>query len=245
MTTEPLREPMRAMEDTTARIAFTRAGALRGVRRSLPLVVSVFAVGVVFGVLARQAGLTPPQALLMSALVFAGASQFVALGLWALPLPIAAIVLTTLVVNLRHLLMGAALRPWFRRLSPLRAYGSVFFMVDESWALTMSELTAGGDDGAFMLGAGLALFGSWLAATLLGVTLGGVLRDPASLGLDFAFTAAFIALLTGMWKGHSNLLPWATAALVALAAAHWLPGKWYILLGGLAGSLVGALHHDA
>lgn len=246
MTSEPLRmaeEAPRAGEahGASARVAFTRAGALRGARRSLPLVVSVFAVGVVFGVLARQAGLGVLEALLMSGLVFAGASQFVALGLWAASLPIAAIVLTTLVVNLRHLLMGAALRPWYRRLSAPQAYGSVFFMVDESWALMMSELAEGREDGAFLLGAGLALFGSWLAATLVGVTLGGVLRDPASLGLDFAFTAAFIALLAGMWKGRSNLLPWAVAAVVALAAAHWLPGKWYILLGGLAGSLVGAL----
>jgi 4-azaleucine resistance transporter AzlC len=236
--------PLATTEHTAERLAFTRGGALRGARRALPLVVSVFAVGVVYGVLARQAGLNLAEAMLMSAFVFAGASQFVALSLWALPLPVIAIVLTTLIVNLRHLLMGAALRPWFRRLSAPRAYGSVYFMVDESWALTMGELASGGEDGAFLLGAGLALFGSWLAATLVGVTLGGVLRDPTSFGLDFAFTAAFIALLAGMWKGRSNLLPWATAAAVALTAAHWLPGKWYILLGGLAGSLVGALRHD-
>ena len=237
-------EPIASEEQGARDLAFTRAGALRGARRALPLVVSVFAVGVVFGVLARQARLDVPQALLMSTLVFAGASQIVALGFWATPLPIVAIVLTTLVVNLRHVLMGASLRPWYRRLNPLKAYSSVFFMVDESWALAMGELTAGREDGAFMFGAGVALFGSWLLATLVGVTLGAVLRDPASLGLDFAFTAAFIALLTGMWKGRSDLLPWTTAAVVALAAAHWLPGKWYIVLGGVAGSLMGALRHE-
>ncbi len=231
-------------EQETARISFTTAGALRGARKALPLVVSVFAVGVVFGVLARQAGLSPAESLLMSALVFAGASQFVALSLWTTPLPVAVIVLTTLVVNLRHLLMGASLRPWFSRLSPFKAYGSAFFMVDESWALTMGDLTSGGRDTAFLLGSGAALFGSWVSATLVGVTAGAVLRDPAQWGLDFAITAAFIALLVGMWKGRSDLLPWTAAAVVALAASHWLPGKWYILLGAIAGSVMGVVRRE-
>jgi 4-azaleucine resistance transporter AzlC len=237
------------MAFTTARAAdeeattFTRSGAWRGARRTLPLVVSVFAVGVVFGALARQAGLSLLESLLMSGLVFAGASQFVALGLWAAPLPVATIVLTTLVVNLRHLLMGAALRPRLAQLSPLKAYGSVFFMSDESWALATGDFAAGRRDAAFLLGSGLALFCSWLGATLIGSVAGAWLGDPARWGLDFAFTAAFVALLAGMWKGKADVLPWALAAAVALAAAHWLPGKWYILLGGLAGSIAGAVRH--
>src|SRR5437867_3427060 len=97
-------------------ITFSPSGALKGMRRSLPLVVSDFAIGIAFGVLARQARLSLMQALLMSGLVFAGGAQFVALSLWMAPLPVAAIVLTTLVVNVRYLLMGAALRPWFDRL---------------------------------------------------------------------------------------------------------------------------------
>jgi 4-azaleucine resistance transporter AzlC len=192
-------------------------------------------------VLARQAGLSPLEATLMSGLVFAGAAQFVALGLWTVPLPVVAIVLTTLVVNLRHVLMGASLRPWFARLSARKAYGSVYFMVDESWALTMRELAAGGRDVAFLLGSGLLLFGAWLASTLAGQLLGAVVRDPARWGLDFAFTAAFVALLVSMWRGRSDLVPWLVAAAVAVAAAHWIPGKWYILLGGIAGSLAGAM----
>ena len=105
-----------ARAPVNAVVTFTRAGALAGARRTVPLGVSAFAVGAVFGVLARQAGLGLPEALLMSALVFAGSAQFVALGLWATPLPVLAIVLTTLVVNLRHVLMGAALRSWLARL---------------------------------------------------------------------------------------------------------------------------------
>ncbi len=224
-------------------MTFTLAGVKRGVRRALPLAVSVFTVGLVFGVLARQARLSGVEATLMSALVFAGASQFVALSLWLImPFPVIAIILTTLVVNLRHLLMGASLRPWFARLPGFTAYCSVFFMVDESWALTMGEFSAGERDAAFLLGSGGLLFVAWVASSVVGQIAGSSIQNPAQWGLDFAFTAVFIALLAGMWRGRSHFLPWAVAAGTALAAYHWLPGEWYIVLGGLAGSLTGAIY---
>ncbi len=226
-------------------VSFTLSGALEGARRCLPIVVSGFAIGLVFGVLARQAGIGAVETVLMSALVFSGAAQFVVLGLWAAPLPVATIALTTLVVGLRHLLMGAALSPWFSKLGRLKAYGSVFFMADENWALSMGEFSKGRRDAAFLLGGGLAMFVSWTSATLIGRTIGGALRDPSRWGLDFAFTAVFLALLVGMWRGRSDLLPWAVAAVVAVAAHAWLPGQWYILLGGLAGSIAGAVRSEA
>jgi 4-azaleucine resistance transporter AzlC len=224
-------------------MTFTLSGALAGARQAVPLAASVFIYGTVFGVLARQAGLGITEALLMSGLVSAGASQFTALGLWTAPLPVLAIVLTTLVVNLRHLLMGAALRPWFSRLPPLKAYGSLFFMGDESWALALREFARGGRAGAFLIGGGLALFITWFTATFFGWALGAALGDPAIWGLDFAFPAVFAALLVGMWKGKSDIVPWGVAAIVAVMVAQWLPGKWYIVLGGLAGSLAGAARH--
>jgi 4-azaleucine resistance transporter AzlC len=227
---------------TSDNITFTLSGALLGARRTIPLAISGFTIGFVFGVLAQQAKLSVVDALLMSGLVYAGASQFVALSLWTtMPFPAITIILTTFVVNMRHLLMGASLRPWFARLPLWKAYISVFFMVDESWALTMSDFAAGGHDAAFLLGSGLTLFVAWVSSTVIGRTVGTIIQDPAQWGLDFAFTAVFIALLVGMWKGKSNLLPWTVAAIVAIAAAHWLPGKWYILLGGIAGSVVGAM----
>ena len=76
---------------------------------------------------------------------------------------------------------------------------------------------------------------------MFGRTAGAALHTPAQWGLDFAFTAVFVALLAGMWRGRSSLVPWIAAAAVAVAAAHWLPGNWYILLGGLAGSLIGGV----
>src|SRR5262245_52970606 len=112
-----------AIRDTEARVdapaeamTFTPVGLLTGIRRTLPLSASSLAYGLGFGVLARQAGLNLAEVALMSSLVCAGAAQFVVLGLWAMPLPVVGIILATTIVNLRHLLLGAALRPWLGRL---------------------------------------------------------------------------------------------------------------------------------
>lgn len=222
---------------------FTAAGMLTGARQCLPLAISVFAYGIDFGVLARQAKLSGLEAILMSALVNAGAAQLVILSLWTMPLPILTIILTTLVVNARYLLMGAALRPWFSQLSRLKTYSTLFFLGDENWALATYAFKKGERDAAFLLGGGLLTFVTWVGSTVVGLMAGSLAQNPARWGLDFAFTAVFLALLVGVWKGKSDLLPWGVAAIVAVAAAHWLPGKWYILLGGLVGSALGGLWH--
>lgn len=223
-------------------VRFDRRGLLEGARESWPIALGVFTYGLVFGLLARQAGLGAAGALSMSAFVFAGASQFVALGLWGPDLPFTGIVVTTLVVNLRHVLMGAALGPWFSRLTPLQAYGSLFFMNDESWALTLSRAGRGGEiNGAYLLGSGLTVYAAWLSATLAGRLAVAGLDDPARWGLDFAFTAVFLSLLLGLRRGRSDLLPWLVAAAVSYFTSRTLPGKWHILAGALAGSLAAAL----
>jgi 4-azaleucine resistance transporter AzlC len=222
-------------------VTFTRRGFGRGFRLCLSLGLSVAAYGVVYGVLARQAGVTPVETMLTSLFVFAGASQLVVLDLWSPTLPMATIILTVLVVNLRHVLMGAAMRDWLACLPPRTAYGTLYFMTDESWALSLREMGSGGKDAGFFLGAGLCIYLCWFSATCIGLFAGSAVSDPARWGLDFAFTGVFLALLVGLWKGKSDLLPWGVAGLAALAAYHLLPGKWYIICGGLAGGLCGAL----
>jgi 4-azaleucine resistance transporter AzlC len=212
-----------------------------GMRESVPVALSVFAYGLVFGVLGRQTGLSVGETVLMSIMVFAGSAEFVALGMWATPIPIAGIVITTLVVNLRHVLMGAVLSPHLRSLPRPLAYAAAFLLTDESWALTMGAVGKGRGSAGYFIGSGLTIYMAWVGATAVGRLLGGTIRDPAHWGLDFAFTTVVIALLAGMWKGKSDALPWAVAAGVAVATHAVLPGKWYIVLGGGFGSVVGAL----
>ncbi len=221
----------------TEALEFSRDGLRAGFVTCVPVALGVGAYGLVFGVLAREAGLSVVTAVAMSATVLAGAAQLVAVGLWEWPIPVVAVVGTTLVVNLRYLLMGASLRPWFIHLSSRRAYVSLFFMADENWALTITDLRAGNGRGAFLLGSGLAIWFFWVVATAIGAVAGGRIGNPETYGLDFVLTAIFLALLVGFWEGGESLAPWMAAALVAVIAELALPGRWYILAGGLAASL--------
>ena len=80
---------------------------------------------------------------------------------------------------------------------------------------------------------------SWAGSTLLGRLAGAFIDDPTRYGLDFAFTATFLVLLLGMWKGKTDIVPWAVAAASAILTAKLVPGNWYIIVGGLLGSLAG------
>ncbi len=225
-------------------VVFTSKGISQGFVKCIPLGIGVFAYGLVFGMLAVQVGMTLFQAQLMSLMVFAGASQLMALDLWSSELPVLTLVLTTFVVNLRHILMGASLRDWMIRIGPAKSYTSLFFMTDESWAISVREMGTGKKDAAFLLGAGLCIYFFWNFSTFLGFLMScwveRYIADPSVLGLDFAFTAVFIALLTFFWKGPAQIPAWLTAGITAWITFLLLPGKWYIVLGGLAGGLAGA-----
>jgi 4-azaleucine resistance transporter AzlC len=226
-------------------LRFSVGGLRDGFIECVPIALGVAGYGVVFGVLARQAGLSVAEAAFMSATVLAGAAQLIVIELWETPIPVIAVIGTTLIVNLRYVLMGAALRPWFSQLTPLKAYGSVFFTADENWALTMGKLKSGSQQGAYLLGSGLAIWSFWIVATVVGAIAGGVIGEPSQYGLDFVLTAVFIAIAVELWDGKSRLLPWITAFGIAVLGAQYLPGRWYILLGGFAGSFVEVIRFDS
>lgn len=217
-----------------------RADILHGLRLGLPVAISVAAYGVVWGVLAGQAGMSVVEVAAMSAFVFAGASQFVALEMWAPVPPVWSLIAATLAVNLRFVLMTATLRPLFGHLPRSAALWRMHLIADENWAVGMAERAKGGNGATVMVAGGLLLYVTWLSTTLSGRILGAGLDDPARWGLDFAFIAVFLALLVGLWRGIGDLLPWIVAGGVAAATSLLIPGKWYIICGGLAGSLVGA-----
>ncbi|WP_436347341.1 AzlC family ABC transporter permease [Natronorubrum sp. FCH18a] len=225
-------------------VAFDWEGIRAGFLTGIPIAVGVGGYGIAFGVLANQAGLSVAEAALMSATVLAGASQIIAVELWADPIPIAAIVATTFAVNLRYSLMGAALQPWFRHLSPTQIYGSLVMMADENWALTMRELKSGSGRGAFLLGSGIVLWLFWVGSTILGVLAGESVGDPDQYGFDFILAAVFVALAAELWEGRSTLVPWLVALGTSVVTANVLPGRWYILVGGLAAAAVEVMRHD-
>src|SRR5690606_37310621 len=151
-----------------------------------------------YGVLAAQAGLSPWEAGAMSLLVYAGASQFIAVGMLAADAGLAAVAATTFLVNLRHLLMSAALSPYFHRVRrPLLTVLS-FFVTDESFAVSSTVFAERGrGDAGWFAGLAVTAYGSWLAASVAGALAGGAVDIPAAFGLDFALTGMFIGLLDG------------------------------------------------
>ena len=226
----------------TGPVVFTLAGVLRGARKGAPILAGLVPFAIVTGVTSQGAGLTLAEATLMSAFVYAGASQLVALAVWAHPPPLLAVTFAAFVVNLRLALMGPVLSPRLDRLRGWQLWGSLFMMTDQSWAMSVAEMNKGGRDAGFLFGTGFSMWIMWVMGTAAGFLVGAQLRPPPGHPLFFAALAAFVAMLAGMWRGRSDLLPWLVAAAVSILTARLLPGTfWYIVVGALAGSITGAL----
>jgi len=224
------------MTVSTSALAAFREGILR----CLPAALGVFAYGLVFGALTRTAGLGLGEAAAMSAIVFSGSAQFVALGLWTLPPPTATLALATLLINFRFFLMAATMTRVLRGWPLVRALPAMFWVTDENWAVTM----AAGERprwGAFFLGTGFTLYVTWLATTVVGNALGSVIADPKAWGLDFAFPAMFLALAVGLARKAPAPTVWIASAAAALLADRLIGGNAPVLVGGLAGAAVAAL----
>lgn len=225
-------------------VTFTREGVVTGVRVVAPMAVSVAVYGVVFGVLARQVGMTLAETALMNLIVFAGAAQLAALDSWVYPLPILTLVITVVLVNMRLIMLGAALRPWLRTLPGRIVYPMMYTLNDEAWAVVMTRYRRGERDAGVLLGSNLAVFLAWNVAVVAGHLLGSGVGDPTALGLDFAFTAVFAAMLFGGYRSRYDLVPWAVSGLVAWLVWWLLPGTWYVIAGGLAGFAIAFLRSE-
>jgi 4-azaleucine resistance transporter AzlC len=222
------------------RVVFTRAGMLRGAWRGVPLLLGTIPFGLVVGVIADGRGLTLAETVLMSAVVYAGASQLLALELWTNPPDIAAVALAALVVNIRMVPIGPALSFWLDALRGWRLWGSLFLTVDHSFALSVTEHRQGGRDAGFLFGLGVLTWVGWLISTALGHAMSTLVALPRDHPLFYAATATFVAILVPLWRGwRQDVPPWLAAAGVALGAqALRLPPPVPLLAGALAGALL-------
>jgi 4-azaleucine resistance transporter AzlC len=212
----------------------------RGLWATMPLGPGVVAFGLLYGVMARQVGFAPWEALVMSLVVFAGSAQFTALGMWgaagAIP-----IILTTLIINLRHLLMGASVAPYLRERRPLWKAFLPLWMSDESYALAIAAYERGTGNHWYFLGANVGIYIMWSLSGWAGALLGEAIPDPTAYGLDLVFPLAFMGLLMAFLKDRASLMAALGAGILALAGAALLPGKWYVIVAGLLGSGLGVL----
>ena len=176
------------------------------------MLVTVLLVGMPFGIVARQSGLSPAEIMTMSLFVFAGASQFAMVQLFKDGVAWPVIVVTVLLINLRHLLMAAALRPYFAHVSTARRMAAAYVLTDEAFALAIGWFRRGRTELAYYATFAVALYILWNTATVIGMVLGPSIGEPRRFGVDFSITATFIAIVVLGVRRRSD-------AIVALAAA--------------------------
>lgn len=222
-------------------ISFTANGMLRGAKRLLPVSVFVVPFGVAFGAAAIEAGMSVEQAMTMSLLVFAGASQFAVLDMWQSPLPYISIALVVLAVNARHLILGAAISPYVNPLAPRHWFAALILLSDVNFADSYQSMKEGERDAGHILGGGLLLWAVWAVSTACGVGAGEALGNLQRFGVDVVMAAFFAALTIGMVPSLRKAVPVIVACVVALVALPFVPTGWNIIVAALAGGLVGAL----
>lgn len=222
---------------------FGVAGLRLGAAMTVPLAPGVVTFGLAFGALAAQKGLTFAETVAMSAIVFAGMSQMLALEVWREPLTIGLVVAMVSVVtavNARMVLMGASLRPWLGPLPFHQIFPSLYLLTDANWIMSVRYHAEGGRDWGVFVGSGVMLWVLWVGATVPGFFLGALFTDPARFGLDLVMPAFFVAMLVPLYKGPRRAAPWVVAGAAALVTSWVVPGHWFVVVGALAGAFAGA-----
>jgi 4-azaleucine resistance transporter AzlC len=209
------RDAVGAREDDAADAGGYRAG----LRAILPLLPAVLAFGISFGVLAQAAGLGVPASIVMSLTTFAGSAQFAVVSVLGAGGTAAAAIGAAVLLNARYGPMALAAANVFRG-GRLRRLLEAQLLVDESWALSQRD---GRFDRRVLIGAGLGLYVGWNAGTAIGVVAGDSLADPATLGLDAAFPALFLALLAPLLRDRTALAAALLGAGIAVSLTPITP----------------------
>jgi 4-azaleucine resistance transporter AzlC len=206
------------------------------------IAVSVAAFALVYGLAARQAGLSFIEGLAMSVVAFAGAAQFAALGLIAQDVPWVGIVVLTALLNARHLLYAASLAPWFARRPRRERAWQAHFLTDEAFALVLPAFRALGrhDTRTYLIAISLT-FVPWVGATIMGMLFGELLPAPTTLGLDVVFPAAMAGLAVALVVDRRALVALIAGGLLGVAVALVAGPSVGVLAGGLLGPAIALL----
>lgn len=208
---------------------------------ALPIVFGYLPIGFAYGILAIKSGLSTVNSLAMSLFVYAGSAQLIAVGLFAAGVSPYSIILTTFIVNLRHLLMSAALSPymhsWRRNLLPLFAYE----LTDETFAVHSVRFPQTGARPSEALAVNVISQAGWFTGTLLGVIAGDLIRDVKPFGLDYALVAMFAALLVFQLKGRRITLIALFSGIFSTALLMAGVSQWNVIFATLSGATLGVI----
>lgn len=210
-----------------------------GVGRGLPILISVAPFGVLYGALAADHGLSVAELTLMSATVFAGASQLVGIDLFGHHIHPWVIILSIFAVNFRHVLYSAALARHVDALTPWQRAVNFFFMTDPHYAeIERRSISGEPITFAWVLGLGLCLYLPWVALSTAGGILGAFIGDPKTIGLDVLLPVYFLGLVMG-FRTRANWLPVVAASAAGSMIGIKLFGSpWHVMAGAAAGILM-------
>ncbi|MCA9902664.1 MAG: AzlC family ABC transporter permease [Anaerolineae bacterium] len=208
-----------------------------GVRTVLPIVIGVIPFGLVTGVSAITAGMSTGEALNMSWIVFAGASQIAANELWARGAPAILVVITAVVINARFMMYSAAIAPYLKNVSWLRKILLAYILTDQAFGITIAHFNEHPERQHkpwYYFGAALPFWIVWQISGVVGIFLGQTL--PAEWQLDFAVPLSFIAILIPAIKDRPSVI----AAIVGgLTATLLAPTRVGVLVGAFLGIAAG------
>lgn len=219
-----------------------------GLLKTAPLMIGVLPFGLAYGIIATQAGLSVAETMLMSLVVFAGASQFMAVVMIQSGAGMLLIIASTFLVNLRHLVMGLSVSPYLAELKPRWHRLLAFGMADEAYITTITHYREQGEDQGnpyFMLAAGSMVYFPWALTSLVGALAGNAIPDPTKWGLDFAMPATFLTMMLPQVVSRRLAIVLGVAAVVSVATFVLIPGKWYIILTVIAGVATGVMLETA
>lgn len=213
---------------------------LRSLFAVWPICFGYIPLGLAMGVLGQKAGLTPLNVMFMSLFVFAGSGQFIAVSMVASGASISSIIMTTFMINLRHLLMSSSLAIHFkgdsRKKITLLSYG----IVDETFAVNMDKLRNEDWPIENAIIVNFAAFFAWVLSTSLGCYFGKFIPKNG-FGLDYALTAMFISLLIFQLNGSIYYVAAIISGSVAVVSSLFIPGNSYIIIASLTAATIGVI----
>lgn len=228
------------------KVPVNRSEFIGGIKDCIPTLFGYLSIGFACGVVSKSCGMTILETVAMSTFIYAGSSQFIAASMILSSASIMQTVLTVFLVNLRHLLMSAAIAPYFKNNSLKKNFTVGVLMTDETFALASSH--GNGNDNInykWMMGVDITAYLNWIAATFVGACFSSLIYDYKKFGLDFALPAMFIGLLISSLKENSEVKKSAviviSSAIVLIVSIQFFSVNTGIVISAVIGAAIGGL----
>lgn len=215
---------------------------LEGLRRALPIMLGYLPVGFAFGVLAVKNGVSPALSVAMAVLMFSGSGQFVFASLWGHGVSILAVSVAVSIINLRYLIMSLAEAPWLEGVSRLKRFWLGWGITDETFVVHAAALQNGWKlSTTTMYVCNFSTQAAWIGGCAIGAFFGGYVSDVRPLGLDYAITAMFLALLVPQCSSSLHIIVAIFTLCLSIALKALGMTAWNVALATIAGASLGLL----